>query len=113
MSRYLWYLSVPFPKKAWGYGGPHGLFKRRAEKEEEEEEVEKVEENINNMVTALRGRQTKRFTPEEMDKRQPYGFGLGKRNSYGFGLGKRSPTNWLQTRYGFGKRAPYGFGLGK
>lgn len=41
-------------------------------------------------------------------KRDPYAFGLGKRDPYAFGLGKRNPYS-----FGLGKRDPYSFGLGK
>merc|ERR1711953_832850 len=125
--------------KAWGYSGPHGLFKRAKDPSEEDpnedilELLDEVEAKLMHM-----GQKSKRITDEEMGKRQPYGFGLGKRAApaYDFGLGKRdfdpeapvmlmkretkrrSPQsdNWaLKKRFAFGlgKRAPYGFGLGK
>lgn len=43
-----------------------------------------------------------------LGKRDPYSFGLGKRDPYAFGLGKRDPYS-----FGLGKRDPYSFGLGK
>ena len=43
-----------------------------------------------------------------IDKRQPYDFGVGKRDPYDFGIGKRDPSD-----FGIGKRDPYDFGIGK
>merc|ERR1712110_396690 len=103
--------------KAWGYSGPHGLFKRAKDPSEEDpnedilELLEEVEAKLMHM-----GQKSKRITDEEMGKRQPYGFGLGKRSapSYDFGLGKRDLNNydpepakmkrqsWLRKRFSLG-----------
>merc|ERR1711953_826958 len=77
--------------KAWGYSGPHGLFKRAKDPSEDILELlDEVEAKLMHM-----GQKSKRITDEEMGKRQPYGFGLGKRSapSYDFGLGKRDLNN--------------------
>merc|ERR1711971_747548 len=121
--------------KAWGYSGPHGLFKRGKDLNDQDpdEGINQLLEEVGERLMQM-GRKSKRITEDEMGKRQPYGFGLGKRSpapSYDFGLGKRDLDNydtaepvkmkrqvqpsWLRKRFAFGlgKRAPYGFGLGK
>merc|ERR1712037_431814 len=120
--------------KAWGYSGPHGLFKRGKDSNDEDpdEEITRLLEEVGEKLMQMGSRKSKRLSEEEMGKRQPYGFGLGKRAAlnYDFGLGKRDLDNfdpepammkmqtqpsWLKKRFAFGlgKRAPYGFGLGK
>merc|ERR1712233_266924 len=119
--------------KAWGYSGPHGLFKRGKDLngEDADDEITQLLEEVGEKLMQM-GEKSKRISEDEMGKRQPYGFGLGKRAApnYDFGLGKRDSDNfdreplkmkrqvepsWLRKRFAFGlgKRAPYGFGLGK
>merc|ERR1711990_797396 len=91
--------------KAWGYSGPHGLFKRAKDPSEEDpnedilELLDEVEAKLMHM-----GQKFKRITDEEMGKRQPYGFGLGKRdlNNYDPEPAKMKRQSWLRKRFSLG-----------
>jgi len=74
--------------KAWGYSGPHGLFKRGKELNDEDADDE-ITQLLEEVGEKLlgMGRKSKRLSEEEMGKRQPYGFGLGKRAAPNYDFG--------------------------
>ena len=79
--------------------------------EEAQKEAEQKSENNQIEVASKQHPSGALHSDEELEKRNPYSFGLGKRGGepYSFGMGrKRDPY-----AFGLGKRDPYAFGLGK
>merc|ERR1712141_923606 len=95
------------PKDMYAFG----IGKRSISQDELEEILAEESKNVEHQDST-----------SEVDKRDPYAFGLGKRanDMYSFGLGKKEdPYSFgLGKRaeryaFGLGKRDPYAFGIGK